>query len=142
MSSTITGKNVMSSIIFYLRYFPANFVTTEALETRGDTPTEPPEVIGAPPQKTSAGGDSSEQTCVALFDYVSDEPGDLSFQAGETIIIVKKVSNAIDHLFKLKTDQTKLFLIMIEIFFLNLIGRRLVDRKNWRQNGCFSIHLT
>ena len=84
-------KNVKSYIILYLRYFPANFVTTESLEARGDTPTEPPEVIGAPPQKASTGGDSSEQTCVALFDYVSDEPGDLSFQAGETIIIVKKV---------------------------------------------------
>ena len=90
----------MSGILFYLRYFPANFVTTEALEARGDTPTEPPEVVGAPPQKVSTGGDSSEQTCVALFDYVSDEPGDLSFQAGEAIIIVKKVSNAKYHILK------------------------------------------
>ena len=81
----------MSSFLLYLRYFPANFVTTDALEARGDTPTEPPELVGSPPQRASTGGDSSEQTCVALFDYVSDEPGDLSFQAGEAIIIVKKV---------------------------------------------------
>ena len=73
------------------RYFPANFVTTDALEARGDTPTEPPEVIGAPPEKSSSAAESKALTCVALFDYVSDEPGDLSFQAGETIIIVKKV---------------------------------------------------
>ena len=98
--------NIISSVLLYLRYFPANFVTTDALEARGDTPTDPPEIVGSPPQRVSTGGDSSEQTCVALFDYVSDEPGDLSFQAGETIIIVKKVSNAIDHLFKLKTDQS------------------------------------
>merc|ERR1712223_875232 len=71
-------------------YFPANFVTTDALEARGDTPTEPPEVIGAPPEKSSSATESKALTCVALFDYVSDEPGDLSFQAGETIIIVKK----------------------------------------------------
>ena len=29
--------------------------------------------------------------CVALFQYVSDEPGDLSFEAGETIEVIKKV---------------------------------------------------
>ena len=29
--------------------------------------------------------------CVALFQYVSDEPGDLSFEAGETIEVLKKV---------------------------------------------------
>ena len=53
--------------------------------------SEPPEVAGTLPQKPSAAGDSGNPICVALFDYVSDEPGDLSFQAGETIEIVKKV---------------------------------------------------
>merc|ERR1712096_8092 len=31
-----------------------------------------------------------QELCVALFTYASDEPGDLSFEAGETITIVKK----------------------------------------------------
>ena len=84
-------KKVFDPTTLIYRYFPANFVTTGALEARGDTPTEPPEVIGAPPEKSSSAAESKALTCVALFDYVSDEPGDLSFQAGETIIIVKKV---------------------------------------------------
>ena len=84
-------KKAFDPTTLIYRYFPANFVTTDALEARGDTPTEPPEVIGAPPEKSSSAAESKALTCVALFDYVSDEPGDLSFQAGETIIIVKKV---------------------------------------------------
>ena len=64
----------------------ASSLTSNAAEK-----TEPPQTTGDAPEKAPAASDSGEQTCVALFDYVSDEPGDLSFQAGETIIIVKKV---------------------------------------------------
>ena len=62
------------------------------MESRGETPTDPPQVIGTSPKKAGAGTVStSVQRCVALFNYVSDEPGDLSFEAGENIIILKKV---------------------------------------------------
>ena len=71
------------------RYFPANYVTTEALEVRGDTPTEAPPVTGTSPRKAAVL--TNEERCVALFTYASEEPGDLSFEAGETLVIVKKV---------------------------------------------------
>ena len=35
-------------------------------------------------------GDSGEETCVALYAYTSDEPGDLTFEAGESIQVIKK----------------------------------------------------
>ena len=79
--------------MFY-RYFPANYVTAESLEVRGDTPTEPPEVVGISPQKETilpTAASTAEERCVALFTYASDEPGDLTFEAGESVTIVKKV---------------------------------------------------
>ena len=77
---------------FSFRYFPSSYISTDALEARGNTPTEPPEIIGSPPQKTSSMPASlDEERCVALFNYSSDEPGDLSFEAGEFILILKKV---------------------------------------------------
>jgi len=67
-------------------------VTTEAVEEpRGSTPTEPPELVGASPKQVVAnGGDSGEETCVALYAYTSEEPGDLTFEAGESIQVIKK----------------------------------------------------
>ena len=67
-------------------YFPSNYVTSEALEPRGITPTDPPEIIGSSPKKD----DVKEELCVALYAYNSEEPGDLTFDAGETITILKK----------------------------------------------------
>ena len=69
-------------------------MTTESLETRGNTPTEPPQVIGVSPQKEKTlpvEASTAEECCVALFTYASDEPGDLTFEAGESVTIVKKV---------------------------------------------------
>ena len=64
----------------------------DALEPRGDTPTEPPEIIGSSPKKeATAAASTTLGRCVALFTYASDEPGDLSFEAGEAIVILKKV---------------------------------------------------
>ena len=92
MSCIVTFEKCSS----FHRYFPANYVTTDALEVRGDTPTEPPEVIGTSPQKGKPSSNvvsTNEELCVALFTYASDEPGDLSFETGETIAILKKVLN-------------------------------------------------
>ena len=41
-------------------------------------------------QSTAAAGDSDSNMYVALFDYVSEEPGDLQFKAGEKIEVLKK----------------------------------------------------
>jgi hypothetical protein len=62
------------------------------MESRGDTPTDPPEIVGSSPKKAEAAEvATSLELCVALFAYASDEPGDLSFEAGENIYILKKV---------------------------------------------------
>ena len=50
------------------------YVSVEALEPRGTTPTD------APDAPASA---APEEVYVAVFDYQSEEPGDLCFSAGE-----------------------------------------------------------
>eukprot|EP00096_Caligus_rogercresseyi_P015547 TRINITY_DN799_c0_g1_i6.p1 TRINITY_DN799_c0_g1~~TRINITY_DN799_c0_g1_i6.p1 ORF type:complete len:898 (+),score=300.51 TRINITY_DN799_c0_g1_i6:905-3598(+) len=76
-------------------YFPSNFVTTEHLEARGNTPVEAPEVIGSSPEVVSApeavSGD--EIRCVALYPYNSEEPGDLNFEQGDIIILVSQTED-------------------------------------------------
>jgi len=91
-------------------YFPASHVSTEALEVRGSTPTEAPEAPAAPSPKqqpTAAAAAASapaaaaatvalnegEEACVALYTYASEEPGDLTFEAGETMVVIKKDGN-------------------------------------------------
>jgi hypothetical protein len=73
-------------------YFPANHVTLEDMEARGSTPTEAPDIIGSSPQKPveAAAAASSEVLYVALHPYNSEEPGDLIFEAGEEIEVIKK----------------------------------------------------
>ena len=84
--------DIANKLFRSFRYFPANYVAVDALEARGSTPTEPPEIIGLSPKKEGTPAASTNLgRCVALFTYASDEPGDLSFEAGETIVILKKV---------------------------------------------------
>ena len=58
-------------------------MSVEALEPRGSTPTDAPDApaSGAP-----------EEVYVAVFDYASEEPGDLCFSAGERVRVTKKES--------------------------------------------------
>ena len=64
-------------------YIPAVYVSVDALEPRGTTPTDAPDApaSGAP-----------EEVYVAVFDYASEEPGDLCFSAGERVRVTKKES--------------------------------------------------
>ena len=48
------------------------------------------ETAASQPAASVAAGDSDSNLYVALFDYVSEEPGDLQFKAGEKIEVVKK----------------------------------------------------
>ncbi len=63
------------------RYFPSSFVCLDSTDNpRGSTPTDAPAV------------DPSEFRPLkfeALFAYASEEPGDLIFEAGEIIDVVK-----------------------------------------------------
>jgi hypothetical protein len=69
------------AIVSSSRYIPAIFVCIEALEPRGSTPTKAPDV------PTS---EAPEEEYVSVFAYASDEPGDLSFEAGEKMRVIKK----------------------------------------------------
>ena len=73
----------MAHIQFYSSYIPAVYVSVEALEPRGTTPAD------APDAPTS---EAPEEVYVAVFDYQSEEPGDLCFSAGEQVKVTKKES--------------------------------------------------
>ena len=57
----------------------------DALEPRGTTPTDAPDAPAS-----SAPEEAFDY--VAVFDYASEEPGDLCFSAGERVRVTKKES--------------------------------------------------
>ena len=59
------------------------YVSVEALEPRGSTPTDAPDAPSS---------DAPEEVYVAVFDYQSEEPGDLCFSNGEQMKVIKKES--------------------------------------------------
>lgn len=59
------------------------------MEPRGLTPEEAPEPAGTCPKVVVA---DQAEICVALYPYTSEEPGDLNFEVGETIEVIKKES--------------------------------------------------
>ncbi len=62
-------------------YVPSAYVNTDNVESaRGDTPTEAPAVDA---------GSFKPLVSEALFAYASEEAGDLVFEAGETIQVLK-----------------------------------------------------
>ncbi len=63
---------------------PVNFVCSEAMEPRGSTPTEAPEAPAS---------EAPILVYVAVYQYASTEAGDLSFEAGEKILVTKKESD-------------------------------------------------
>ena len=48
--------------------------------------------VKQPEEETSTGDNTDSNMYVALFPYSSEEPGDLQFEAGEKIEVVKKES--------------------------------------------------
>ena len=72
-----------SPICLNCRYIPAVYVSVEALEARGSTPTDAPD---APTSEVP------DEVYVAVFDYQSEEAGDLCFAAGEQVKVIKKES--------------------------------------------------
>lgn len=59
------------------------YVSVEALEARGSTPTDAPD---APTSEVP------DELYVAVFDYQSEEAGDLCFTAGEQVKVIQKES--------------------------------------------------
>ena len=72
-----------SPICLNCRYIPAVYVSVEALEARGSTPTDAPD---APTSEVP------DEVYVAVFDYQSEEAGDLCFAGGEQVKVIKKES--------------------------------------------------
>ena len=40
-----------------------------------------------------AAGEACSEACVAIYPYVSDEPGDLTFEAGDAILVTAKAGD-------------------------------------------------
>jgi hypothetical protein len=66
-------------------YFPAAYVLLDSDDPRGDTPEEAPEVSSEKPKPEELG-----EMFTALYTYASQEPTDVTFEAGDRIYVIKK----------------------------------------------------
>ena len=103
------------------------YVSVEALEPRGSTPAD------APDAPTS---DAPEEVYVAVFDYQSEEPGDLCFSAGEQVKVTKKESEWWTGRIGDRTGMFPYNYVKLAARVKTRLREKVVEQEDWKVWKC------